>query len=434
MKHRKTKKGAFNRPLKKFGDLISFDYLDFEKSSLDDIPLLDYKVLVVRDRFTGMIAGYSSRTGDTDQVVRSLKHFSARHKILQFYSDDAPAFVKASKELKVSHDSSLPGRAQNNSYAERNNQFLIMTVSTCLLHAGMPPCFWKYALECICHLLNCEHSTEDGSAWMKMHDSEFKGQLIPYGAKVFFKPSGARAIEQDHKLDPDAIPGIFAGYEVTTGLGWSNKYLVWALEDFVEQNLAYDADRPIMKLLSPHVTEKVEVVGDIEFPFKGKYENLNTTLDGLSEVKRRDGKSDVPEEYVPDIDDDEEGGDDGDDGGDGGEGPSKGKEKKVTVEYIKLPDVGIEHSSAGRPGDGRIYLNDDGEKVKIASDGRRYRVGPDGRKIMTGSARMSETFTPEEWQRTSVKDKEKMKRLADKSEHYNRQNRCILQMLEHPDH
>ena len=252
---------------------------------------------------------------------------------------------------------------------------------------------------------------------MKMHDSEFKGQLIPYGAKVFFKPSGARAIEQDHKLDPDAIPGIFAGYEVTTGLGWSNKYLVWALEDFVEQNLAYDADRPIMKLLSPHVTEKVEVVGDIEFPLKGKYENLNTTLDGLSEVKRRGGKSDVPEEYVPDIDDDEDGGDEGDDGGDGGEGPSKGKEKKVAVEYIKLPDVGIEHSSAGRPGDGRIYLNDDGVKVKIASDGRRYRVGPDGRKIMTGSARMSATFRPEEWQRTSVKDKEKMKRLADKSEH-----------------
>ena len=53
-----------------------------------------------------MIAGYSSRTGDTDQVVRSLKHFIGRHKILQFYSDDAPAFVKASKELKVSHDSS----------------------------------------------------------------------------------------------------------------------------------------------------------------------------------------------------------------------------------------------------------------------------------------------------------------------------------------
>ena len=59
----------------------------------------------------------------------------------------------------------------------------------------------------------------------------------------------------------DAIPGIFAGYEITTGLGWSNKYLVWAIEDFVEQNLAYDADRPIMKLLTPHVTEKIEIVG-----------------------------------------------------------------------------------------------------------------------------------------------------------------------------
>ena len=164
MQRRKTKRGAFNRPLKKFGDLIFFDYLDLEKSSLDLAPVLDYKVLVVRDRFTEMIAGYTSPTSDTDQVVRSLNHFIGRQKVLQFYSDDAPAFVKAAKELKISHDSSLPGRAQNNSYAERNNQFLILTVSTCLLHAGTPPCFWKYALDCVCHLLNCEHTTEDGSA------------------------------------------------------------------------------------------------------------------------------------------------------------------------------------------------------------------------------------------------------------------------------
>lgn len=416
MKHRKTRRGAFNRPLRKFGDLISFDYLDLEKSSLDLVPVLDHKVLVVRDRFTGMIAGYSSRTGDADQVVRSLKHFIGRQKVLQFYSDDAPAFVKAAKEMKISHDSSLPGRSQNNSYAERNNQFLIMTVSTCLLHAGTPPCFWKYALDCVCHLLNCEHTTEDGSAWMKMHKDEFKGQLIPFGAKVFFKPSGARSVEQDHKMDPDAIPGIFAGYEVTTGLGWSNKYLVWALEDFIEQNLAYDADRPIMKLMSPHVTEKVEIVGGIEFPLKGKYEKLNTTLDGLGEVRRRGGRSDIPDRDILDDDDDDDNGDDDDDGGDGS--AKVKRDKKTVVEYVKLPDVGIEHSSAGKPGDGRIYLNDDGEKVKIGSDGRRYRVGPDGRKVMSGSARLSELFTPEEWQRTSVKDKERMRKLSDKSDHF----------------
>ena len=107
MKHRKTKKGAFNRVLKQFGDLISFDYLDLETPSLDLVPVLDYRVLIVRDRLTGMIAGYSSRTGDADQVVRSLKNFIGRHKVLQLYSDDAPAFVKAAKELKISHDSSL---------------------------------------------------------------------------------------------------------------------------------------------------------------------------------------------------------------------------------------------------------------------------------------------------------------------------------------
>ena len=219
-------------------------------------------------------------------------------------------------------------------------------------------------------------------------------------------------------MDPDAIPGIFAGYEVTTGLGWSNKYLVWALEDFVEQNLAYDADRPIMKLLTPHVTEKIEVVGEIEFPPKKKYERLNTTLEGLCEVRRRGGKSDIPEkDILDDLDDEDEGDDDDGNGDSGGDRkPKAKKDKKTVVEFIKLPDVGIEHSSAGKPGDGRIYLNDDGERAKIGSDGRLYRVGPDGRKIMSGSSRLSELFT--DWQRTSVKDKERMQKLSDKSEHF----------------
>ena len=52
----------------------------------------------------------------------------------------------------------------------------------------------------------------------KLHGENFKGEAIPFGAKVYFKPSTARKNEQDHKFDPKGIPGIFAGYEVTTGL------------------------------------------------------------------------------------------------------------------------------------------------------------------------------------------------------------------------
>ena len=73
------------------------------------------------------------------------------------YSDDAPQFETAMNELRIPLDQSLPGRPQNNSLAERNNQFLLLTTITCLLQAGLPPCFWPFAV----HLLNVEKNVED---------------------------------------------------------------------------------------------------------------------------------------------------------------------------------------------------------------------------------------------------------------------------------
>ena len=90
--------------------------------------------------------------------------------------------------MKVTLDNSLPGRPQTNSLAERNNQFILTTTTTCLLEAGLPPCFWRKAIECVCRLLNVEPGDDDLSAWCKMHGKDFKGEKIPFGALVFFMP------------------------------------------------------------------------------------------------------------------------------------------------------------------------------------------------------------------------------------------------------
>ena len=74
-----------------------------------------------------------------------------------------------------------------------------------------------------------QHRTNDDevSSWCKLHGKEFKGKMIPFGALVYFKPSDARAREQQHKFDPMGIPGVFAGYSLGPGLHWSRKYRVW---------------------------------------------------------------------------------------------------------------------------------------------------------------------------------------------------------------
>ena len=54
-------------------------------------------------------------------------------------------FEKPMKALKIPVDQSSAGKTKHNSLAERNNQFLLLATTTCLLEAGIPPCFWKYA-------------------------------------------------------------------------------------------------------------------------------------------------------------------------------------------------------------------------------------------------------------------------------------------------
>ena len=287
MKHRKTFRGAFQRKLTKFGDLITFDYVDNRRIAEQDYGD-DKTIFVIRDRYTGMLQSYPSARKDTDAVIRAVKQFMGRRKIREAYSDDAPQFDKAMKALKIPMDTSLAGKTKHNSLAERTNQFVLVATTTCLLEAGIPPCFWMYAIRCVSHLLNIEPNDDEVSSWCKLHGEEFKGKMIPFGALVYFKPSDARAREQQHKFDPMCIPGVFAGYSLGPGLHWSRKYRVWALCDWTKQNLAYDAEKPIAKLRTPHYTEKVELKEPLEFPCKAEYERVNVTIEGLK-VKDRLG-------------------------------------------------------------------------------------------------------------------------------------------------
>ena len=75
--------------------------------------------------------GYPIGRKNTVTVINSIKHFAGRRKIKQVYSDDAPEFINACSELKIPHDLSLPGKKQNNSLAERTNQFIVDMSSTC---------------------------------------------------------------------------------------------------------------------------------------------------------------------------------------------------------------------------------------------------------------------------------------------------------------
>ena len=420
MKHFKTRRGAYKRELKKFGDLITFDAVDTSKVH-DDVLVLEKEVLVVRDCFTGIIGAYPSDRMTKDDVVRAVKQFIGAKKVRQAYSDHAPQFSEAMNEMKIPIDHSLPGRPQTNSIAERTNQFILTATSTCLLEAGLPPCFWRTAILCVCHLLNVEPNDDELSAWCKLHGSDFAGKLIPYGARVNYKPPKTREAGQLHKFGPDSIPGVFAGYHIGPGMHWSRQYKVWPLSEFVHQNLGDDASKPEHRLLKPHLTEKVEVVTPLTFPCKQEYERVNTTLEGMKERELLDGDpSKVPHGDAGEQDHDEDD-DELDDGDEGGPGPSGGKVTKEPLDdsegifgedkdpeemtLQELIDVQPEHWKSGKAGDGKVYLNDDGEKVKLNVKGYPYKIGDDGRRLFKTSLRPKGTYSPEEWRKLSQSDR-----------------------------
>ena len=83
MKHRKTFRGAFRRKLTKFGDLVTFDYVDNRRIAEQDYGD-DKTIFVIRDRFTGsfnltlqlgrILTQSSVRSSNSWAVVRLEKH------------------------------------------------------------------------------------------------------------------------------------------------------------------------------------------------------------------------------------------------------------------------------------------------------------------------------------------------------------------------
>ena len=74
MKHHKTYRGAFRRKLTKFGDLITFDFMDTRKTTKLGYDTVK-EILVIRDRFTGIIQSYPFPTKNAEDVVRAVKYF-----------------------------------------------------------------------------------------------------------------------------------------------------------------------------------------------------------------------------------------------------------------------------------------------------------------------------------------------------------------------
>ena len=247
MRHLYTKKGAFQRELKEWGDVVTLDFV-FPEDQMDDDFVM--KMLTVKDIFTNFIGAYPVDTRSEVNVRNSLKFFAGDRKIKLLYGDNAEEFEKAAETLEIPFDNSVPNRKQTNAIVERTNLYLEDQVATCLVAAGLPPCYWEFALKCYALLHNTE-KVNGHSPWELTFGEEFQGKRIPFGALVNFKPTSSRKLST--KFGPDAVTGVFAGYITTSGENWRREYLAWPLADFKDADLSIDCEMVPRQLREPIV-------------------------------------------------------------------------------------------------------------------------------------------------------------------------------------
>ena len=233
----------------------------------------------------------------------------------------------------------------------------------------------------------------------------FQGsEKIPFGAMVEFKPSDARGDKRE-KFEPKGETGIFAGYDLRSGLHWACKYRAWTLTSFAGADLSIRKAKIPPRLRQPHQTERIVLKIPISFPVQDKHKKRNETLERVEDIRGEDDRGVHLEQPAEDEDPDptlflnidqgqldeveEIAGIAHDEKGEDVEvvEPGSTEDKDAVVDVADLP-----HASTGKAKDGIIYRNDLGKTVKLHARGRPYPVGADGFRTMK-TARPSHDHT-----------------------------------------
>ena len=239
---------------KKFGDLGNADYIVAQSKEAMGLTG-ERDALVIVDRATSYIDCFPLMSRLSSDAYGALKEFYGDVAPKRLYTDNAPELIRACKDLRYPHDKSTPHRHQSNAYCERSVRSVVEGARTLLEQAGLPSCFWIFAVRFWCFMRNTE--VVDGeSAWHARHGAgHFKdAPRMPFGSLVTFlpKPDTVKAMP---KFNPRGNKGILVGYRLHNGGKWARGYLVFPVHYFD----AYDYSRPRNLLeLVPITTQEVK--------------------------------------------------------------------------------------------------------------------------------------------------------------------------------
>ena len=232
---------------------------------------------------TSELHGIPANSQDTWDPIEALQCLAGDEYIHVMYADRDETIDRAVKYLHGMRKKPELGNSSSNGVIENLNRRLQEAVRAALIQAGLPICWWSYAVQHWCFLRNTAPDATGISPYEKRHGEKCKALPLPFGVGVYFSPNKTKYKHQ-HKFQSRFCYGIIVGFGLSPGHVWDGTDMVVDVDHFVYRSLDEFAEPKEFTKMKPHCTYviKAEVDG-FRFPLAREYERCNRTLEGRRE-------------------------------------------------------------------------------------------------------------------------------------------------------
>ncbi len=102
--------------------------------------------MAIADRFSDYKDCFPLDTKHADEAHGALLEYFGRTRPKYMWTDSTPELIRAISDLRIPHGKATPSRHQNSGYCERVVRKIVEGARDILEHAGLPSCFWTFAV------------------------------------------------------------------------------------------------------------------------------------------------------------------------------------------------------------------------------------------------------------------------------------------------
>ena len=137
---------------------------------------------------------------DSVDTVAAIRQICGRKLLTMVYSDRHDSIKVASRELSFLWRKPPAGDHQANGVIEALNRRVQDGARALLTQAGLPVCWWNYAVEHWCFLRNIATDAAGMSPYERTRGFKFGGLKLPFGVGVFYYPNDTKYKHQQDSM------------------------------------------------------------------------------------------------------------------------------------------------------------------------------------------------------------------------------------------